>query len=520
MSAFTHTIPATGAVLAVGAEGSLDSFLENSFGPVARGLESVVFYSVPLFGTQFPLIVLWLVLLGLFFTVWLKLLSVRGMAHAIQLVRGRYTDKDAAGEISHFQALATALASTVGLGNIAGVAVAISLGGPGAAFWMIVAGFFAMSTKMAECMLAVKYRHVREDGTVSGGPMYYLRRGLADIGLKKTGLVLAALWAFFMMIAAIGTNAFQSNQAVAQIVEVAGGGSVGAWLDDNRWVLGLALALATGAAILGGVKGIAKVTEVLVPFMAVLYVASALIILAVNLTAIPAALAEIVTSAFNPQGVAGGAVGALIVGFQRAAFSNSAGVGDAPIAHSAVKTRRPATEGFVAALEPFVDTIIVCTMTALVIVTTGVFRDADPDAVDGVTLTSRSFATVAEWFPYLLAIAVVLFAVSTVLSNSYYGMKAFGYLFGDNRIAENVYKVVFLSFTVIGGAVSLGPVIVFTDSVFFLPAVCNGIGLYLLARVIRREFRGYWHSLRAGEFETVEEMHAARNTARRTTDGS
>lgn len=481
----------------------LDHFLEESFGPFAGAVESVVFFPLPLFGTEVPIIVLWLVVLGLFFTMWLKFLNVRGMKHAYDLVRGRYTSPDAVGEVSHFQALATALSSTVGLGNIAGVAVAISLGGPGATFWMIVAGFLAMSTKMAECFLAVKYRRIHADGTTSGGPMYYLRDGLAEIGKAGLGKVLAALWAFFMMLAAIGTNAFQSNQAVAQIVEVSGTGAFGTWMSENRWVLGLILAIITGVVIIGGIQSLAKVTGVLVPAMAIIYVLGCLVVLGANITAIPQALAEIVTGAFNPQGVAGGVVGSLIVGFQRAAYSNSAGVGDAPIAHSTVRTNRPQTEGFVASLEPFVDTIIVCTMTALVVVITGVWRDADPDTVNGVTLTSRSFATVAEWFPYVLALAVVLFAFSTVLSNTFYGMKGFGYLFGDRKSAENVYKVIFLCFTVIGASVSLGPVIVFTDSVFFLPAICNGIGLYLLAAMVRGDFRDYWQKLHAGEFERV-----------------
>ncbi|MGC2939154.1 MULTISPECIES: alanine/glycine:cation symporter family protein [unclassified Brevibacterium] len=490
----TAAAPATG----------IDGALERYFGPFAEAVEAVVFFPLPLFGTEIPIIVLWLVALGVFFTLWLKFLNVRGMKHAYDLVRGRYTSPDAVGEVSHFQALATALSSTVGLGNIAGVAVAISLGGPGAAFWLIVAGFFAMSTKMAECFLAVKYRRVHADGTTSGGPMYYLRDGLAEIGNARLGKILAALWAFFMMIAAIGTNAFQSNQAVAQLVEVSGTGAFGSWLSDNRWLLGVILAVITGFVIIGGIQSLAKVTGVLVPAMAVIYIVGCLIVLGANAAAIPQALIEIVTSAFNPQGVAGGVIGALIVGFQRAAYSNSAGVGDAPIAHSTVRTNRPQTEGFVASLEPFVDTVIVCTMTSLVVVITGVWRDADPDTVNGVTLTSRSFATVADWFPYVLAIAVVLFAFSTVLSNTFYGMKGFGYLFGDRKSAENVYKVIFLCFTVIGASVSLGPIIVFTDSVFFLPAICNGIGLYLLAKMIRGDFRDYWQKLHAGEFERVD----------------
>lgn len=492
------------SVLATADAGGVDAFLQRHFAPFAETVAEIVFFTVPIFGADVPLIVLWLVICGLFFTIWLKGLNVRGMGHAVQLVRGRYTPADASGEVSHFQALATALSSTVGLGNIAGVAIAVTIGGPGAAFWMIVAGFLGMSTKMAECMLAVKYRHVRANGTTSGGPMYYLRDGLAELGLRRAGLVLSALWASFMMIAAIGTNAFQANQATSQFVQVISTTDAGAWLDDNRWVMGVTLAAVTGMVIIGGIKSIARVTSVLVPFMAVLYVLGCLVVLSTNLAGIPEAVGIIISTAFNPEGVAGGAIGALIVGFQRATFSNSAGVGDAPIAHSAVKTDRPATEGFVASLEPFLDTVIVCTMTALTIVLTGVYRTADPEVVSGVTLTSQAFGSVVEWFPYVLTVAVVLFAFSTILSNSYYGMKGFGYLLGDSPRAEVGYKVVFLTFTVVGAAVALGPVILFTDSVFFLLAVCNVIGLYFLAPVVRREFSSYWTKLHAKEFPRVK----------------
>lgn len=485
----------------VPAADGVDATLQRYFGPFAEGLAGIVFYAVPIFGTEVPLIVGWLVVCGTFFTLWLKFLNVRGMKHALDLVRGKYTPADATGEVTHFQALATALSSTVGLGNIAGVAVAITIGGPGAAFWMFVAGFVGMSTKMAECTMAVKFRKVHADGTVSGGPMWYLRDGLASIGRPTLGVALATTWAAFMMIAAIGTNAFQSNQATTQLVNVAGTGGLGTFLSENRWTIGLATALITAAVIIGGIKSIARVTEMMVPLMAILYVGSCLIVLGANVTSIPAAVVEIVTHAFSPEGVAGGAIGSLIVGFQRATYSNSAGVGDAPIAHSVVKTNRPASEGFVASLEPFVDTIIICSMTALTIVVTGTWRGAE--GVEGVTITSQAFATVADWFPYVLAVAVWLFAYSTILSYAYYGMKAFGSLFGDNRLAENVYKVIFLSFTVIGAAATLGPVILFADSLLFLLALCNVLGLYFLAKVIRKEFSDYWTGLHDGDFAEI-----------------
>lgn len=479
---------------------AIDDVLDQYFAPYAEWLASIVFYPLPMFGTEAPIIVLWLIVAGTFFTLWLKFLNVRGMIHAVDLVRGKYTPADAVGEVSHFQALATAVSSTVGLGNIAGVAIAISLGGPGAAFWMVVAGFVGMSTKMVECSLAVKYRHVHADGTTSGGPMYYLRDGLAEVGFARTGKSLAIAWAFLMMIAALGTNAFQANQATQQLVDVADV----AWLTNNKWAIGTAMAALTAAVILGGIKTIARTTSLLVPFMTMLYVTGCLVVILTNIGGVPTALVEIITGAFSPEGVAGGVVGSLVVGLQRATFSNSAGVGDAAVAHSAVKTNRPASEGFVASLEPFIDTIIVCSMTAMTIVLTGTWQGADVQEVSGVTLTSRAFETVAPWFSYVLALAVLLFAYSTILSNSYYGMKGFGYLLGDSPRAEVAYKCIFLCFTVIGAASALGPIILFADSAFFLLALCNVIGLYFLAAVVRREFDTYWAGLKAGEFKIVK----------------
>ena len=404
--------------------------------------------------------------------------------------------------MTHFQALATAVSGTVGLGNIAGVAIAISLGGPGATFWMILAGLLGMATKMAECMMGVKYRREHPDGTVSGGPMYYLRHGLADRGLGSLGQVLAVLFSLFMVGASVGAgNMFQSNQATAQIVAVTGGDD--SFLADVPWVVGLVFAALAGAVIIGGIKSIARVTEKIVPFMAALYILACLVVLLWNATALPEAIGSIFSGAFTPEGVAGGAIGALIVGFQRAAFSNEAGLGSASVAHSAVKTKEPATEGFVAMLEPFIDTVVVCTMTALTIVITGAYTNPDASELGGVALTSDAFETVLPWFPNVLALAVVLFAFSTMISWSYYGMKATGYLFGDNVVAENAYKVLFLVFTVIGSAAALGPVINFSDSAIFLMSLPNLIGLYIMAPEIRAVITGYFARVRSGEVKQV-----------------
>nr|WP_152602199.1 alanine/glycine:cation symporter family protein [Cryobacterium roopkundense] len=450
---------------------------------------------------EIPVIVTWLVVAALFFTIYLKFQNVRGIKHAINLVRGRYSEPADAGEVSHFQALTTAISGTVGLGNIAGVAVAVSIGGPGATFWMIVVGFLSMSTKMAECTLGVKYRIERADGSVSGGPMYYLRDGLAALGKRRLGKFLAVLFALFCIGGAIGGgNMFQANQATSQIINVTGGadGPLGPW----RFVIGLVFALAVAAVIIGGIKSIAKVTEKIVPFMAVLYIIGCLAVIFTNFTAIPDAISQIFVGAFNPEGIAGGFVGVLIQGFQRAAFSNEAGVGSASIAHSAVKTKEPATEGFVALLEPFIDTVVICTMTALAIVITGTWRDTSSAA--GVETTSAAFKTVAPWFPILLAVAVVLFAFSTMISWSYYGMKATGYLFKDSPRAELGFKVAFCMFTVVGASLSLGPVIAFSDAMIFAMAIPNVIGLYLMARVIKKEIFSYRAKVESGEFAMVE----------------
>ena len=472
------------------------------FTSLSDWVTGIVFYAVPLFGIEVPLIVVWLVAAGAFFTVYLGFMQVRGPRLSIDLVRGRYSDPNDAGEVSHFQALATAVSGTVGLGNIAGVAIAISLGGPGATFWMILAGLLGMATKMAECTLGVKYRREHADGSVSGGPMYYLRDGLAERGMGGLGKVLAVLFSICMVGGALGGgNMFQSNQATAQIVAVTGGDD--SIFADSPWIIGLLFAAAAGAVIIGGIKSIARVTEKVVPFMAVLYLTACVIVIFANLSAVPGAFGEILTGAFSPEGVAGGAIGALIVGFQRAAFSNEAGLGSASVAHSAVKTREPATEGFVAMLEPFIDTVIICTMTALTIVITGTWNDPDASELGGVDLTSRSFETVLPWFPVVLAFAVVLFAFSTMISWSYYGMKATGYLFGDNVLAENVFKGLFLVFTVIGSAAALGPVINFSDSMIFLMGIPNIIGLYLLAKVIRSTIHSYYERVQSGEVKQV-----------------
>ncbi|MGA8209232.1 MAG: alanine/glycine:cation symporter family protein [Nocardioidaceae bacterium] len=482
----------------------VDETVSRYFGPISDFIVSIVFYSVPVFGADVSLIVLWLITAAIFFTFWLGLPQLTGLPHSLNLVRGRFSKPEDAGEVSHFQALATAVSGTVGLGNIAGVAVAISLGGPGATFWMILAGFFGMAAKMAECTLGVMYRHEHADGSVSGGPMYYLRDGVARItGNKGLGRFLAAFFAICCIGGSLGGgNMFQSNQATAQIVAVTGGDD--SPFADFNWVIGVFFAVVVGLVIIGGIKSIARVTEKIVPFMAGIYIAACLIVIIGSIDQVPGAMGDIVVGAFNPASIGGGFLGVLMVGFQRAAFSNEAGIGSASIAHSAVKTNEPATEGFVALLEPLIDTIIICTMTALTIVITGAWDDPDASELGGVGLTSRAFESVIPWFPNVLAVAVILFAFSTMISWSYYGMKATGYLFGDSATAEIVFKVVFCLFVVIGAALSLDPVIGFSDAMIFMMSIANVTGLYILAKTVRNEVRRHLGKVESGEFARVK----------------
>jgi len=483
------------------AQGGIDQEINEAIKPYADAVAGFIFSSFPVAGVQIPFVLVWLIAAALFFTFYFKFINLRAMRHGFQLVRGDYSDPTAAGEVTHFQALATALSGTVGLGNIAGVAVAVSLGGPGATFWMIVAGFLGMSTKFVECTLGVKYRNEYTDGSVSGGPMYYLSKGLAErnIKLKTLGKVLAVMFAIFCVGGSFGGgNMFQANQSFTQLLAVTGGET--SWLADKGWLFGLVIATFVGLVIIGGIQSIARVTSKIVPFMGVLYVSAGLLILLMNFSAIPAAFQAIFYGAFSPEGMAGGVVGVLFQGFKRAAFSNEAGVGSAAIAHSAVKTNRPVTEGFVALYEPFIDTVVVCTITALVIIVTGTW-DPTVDANQGVALTSSAFESAFGWFPWVLTMAVILFAFSTMISWSYYGLKAWTYLFGESLITDIVFKIMFLACVVIGSSMQLGSVIDFSDAMIFAMAFPNIIGVYFLLPVVKRELNEYWADYKAGRLQ-------------------
>lgn len=486
-------------------KGGIDAAVDAIMSPINAVLYNAIFYSVPFFGADLKLVVAWLVIGAVFCTIYFGFVNFRGFTQALRLVRGDYSDPNDHGEVSHFQALATALSGTVGVGNIGAVPVLIVLGGPGAVFWMIVAGLLGMSSKFCECTLGVKYRNDNPDGSVSGGPMYSLKKGLAELGKPTLGKVLAIIFAITVIFGCLGAgNMFQANQAYVQFVNITGGAD--SFVADKGWLFGLVFAVLVGIVIVGGIKSIAKVTEKVVPLMAVLYLLGALTVLIAHFDRIPAAIALIFGHAFSPQGVGGGFIGVLILGFQRAAFSNEAGIGSAAIAHSAVKTKEPVTEGLVSLLEPFVDTVVICTITALVILTT-VYGDPSVAHLSGVALTSEAMMRTVSWFPTPLAIAVVLFAFSTMISWSYYGLKGWTYCFGESKAMDLTFKVIFCLFVIVGCSIPLTSVLDFSDAMIFAMALPNILGIYLLAPIVKREMKSYFDRVASGEIVNYRNLN-------------
>jgi AGCS family alanine or glycine:cation symporter len=463
--------------------------LETNISILATGLSSIVFFKASIFSYEIPLIVLWLVLGALFFTVYLSFINIRGFTHAVRLISGKISGKaGAAGEISHFQALTTAVSGTVGIGNIAGVAIAISLGGAGAAFWLAVAGFLGMSTKFCECTLSTLYRTKHADGSIAGGPMFYLKEGLADLGRPKLGRVMAGFYAGCMVVGCFGIgNMFQSNQAAVILTAQLGDLN----FEYSNMVIGLLLAFATGLVIIGGLKSIAAVTSRLVPVMLLIYLIMVAAVLGLNFDRIDDALLMIVSEAFTASGINGGIIGAIIIGFQRAVFSNEAGLGSAAIAHAAAKTDEPVSQGMVALLEPFIDSVVVCTLTSLVIVILVILPGEATSGLSGIEMSSRAFDAAIPGSSALLSIIATLFAFSTMLAWSYYGLIALEYLLGRSEISGLIFKLVFLAFTVIGSTVDLKSVIEISDALVFLISIPNLVGLYFLAPRIKRELQAY-----------------------------
>ena len=460
----------------------LDLFFSN----IVAALETVFFTSI----AGIPLIILWIIFGGLFTTLRMGLINVRGFKHAIDIALGKYSQSGTGGEgeVSPAQALATALSGSVGLGNIAGVAIAIQMGGPGAVFWMSAAAILGMSSKFTECTLGVKYRIINPDGTVSGGPMYYLSEGLAKLGLTKLGRILAVSFALFCIPSCLGGgNMFQANQSLAALVTVA------PMIANYNWLFGLGLAFLVGLVIIGGISRIGVVTSKLIPAIVIIYLIACIWVLVIKINAIPHAVVTIIEQAFAPTAIEGGVAGVLVQGIRRSAFSNGAGFGAAAIAHAASQTKEPIQEGIVSILEPFIDTVLICNLTGLVIVSTGIYNYRDISAINGSQLAAEAFATVIGWFPSLLAIIVLLFAFSTIITWSYYGEQCWVYLFGQPTVMT--FKAIFLMSIFLGSVVNLGAVVDFSDMMLLATALPNLIGCILLSGNVAQDLRIYWQRL-------------------------
>jgi len=476
------------------AENGADAF----FATVNGYMATVLFYDVMPGEGNMPFVVAWLIIGAVYLTFRFGFINLRMMGHAFQILRGKYHAPDAKGEVTSFQALTTALSATVGLGNIAGVAIAIMIGGPGATFWMIVAGFFGMTTKFTEVTLAQMYREFRPDGHVMGGAMEYLSKGFKEKGMAGLGKVLAILFALLTVGGALGAgNMFQVSQAMGAVKEQV------PFFDGNEWIFGLIMAFAVGIVIIGGIKRIAHAAEAIVPTMVFIYLSACIWIIFSHASEVPTMLALIVSEAFNPTAVAGGMVGVIVQGFKRAAFSSEAGIGSAAIAHSAASVKYPVRQGFVALYEPFIDTVIICTMTALVIVITGVWNAPEHAALvearAGAALTSVAFGSVIAWFPLILSISVVLFAYSTMISWSYYGERSWTYVFGERY--SMVFRIVFVAFVVVASITSAGNILDFSDLLILSMAFPNIIALYLLQGKVAAALKDYMGRLRSGEFD-------------------
>ena len=490
-----------------------ESGVDAMFAKVNSAMAAVIFYPVTLPGMtmpdgqggekpgQAPIAVLILVLGAIYFTLRMGLPQLRSFKHAIDVVRGKYDDPNDVGEVTSFQALTAALSATVGLGNIGGVAIAIGTGGPGATFWMILAGFLGMASKFTECTLGQMYRETRPDGRIMGGAMYYLSRGLGEMKMGGLGKVLAVIFAVICIGASLGGgNTFQANQSLGAVKEIV------PFLEGKEWIYGLVMAAMVGVVILGGITRIARTAETIVPSMCAIYIVACVVILLMNLSALPAALGSIFSGAFNADAMFGGFLGVLVTGFKRAAFSNEAGIGSAAIAHSAARVPHPSREGIVALLEPFIDTIVVCTMTALVIVITGAYNN--PEYADlvasnrGAALTSNAMGDQLAFMPYVLGVAVILFAYSTMISWSYYGERCWAYLFGDS--SSIVYRIIFVIFVFLGSIATAQNVLDFGDLLIFGMVLPNIVGVVFLSGKVSRAYREYNQKLKAGDYDIAK----------------
>lgn len=483
-----------------------DVAIDALFGSINGFLARIIFFDIFPGETEMPFIVAWLIVAAVFLTLRFSFVNLRMMRHAFRILRGKYRTADDRGEVTSFQALSTALSATVGLGNIAGVAIAISIGGPGATFWMIVAGFLGMTTKFTEASLAQMYREVRPDGRLMGGAMEYLSRGLAEKGVPRLGKTFAIMFAIFTILGSFGAgSAFQVSQSMGAVQEQI------PFFHEMPIAYGLLMAVAVGLVIIGGLRRIAHVAEAVVPAMVVIYVSACLCVIISDIALLPDALSRIVIEAFSPIAVGGGTVGALVQGFKRAAFSSEAGLGSAAIAHSAASVKYPVRQGLVALYEPFIDTVVICTLTALVIIITGVYNAPEHEALraasQGAALTSVAFATVSSWLPMILALSVVLFAYSTAISWSYYGERCWVYVFGERY--SILYKAIFIGFVIIASIASAGNLLDFTDLLVLAMAFPNLIGLYVLSGKVKVALVEYQAKLKSGELDREAGIYPA-----------
>lgn len=468
--------------------------------PVSDAFSKVVFYPINIGDSSIPISILWILAGGIIFTILLKGIAFWGFKHASDLLLNKPSSDSktsGSGEVSSLQALATALSGTVGIGNIAGVAIAISIGGPGAAFWMFVGAFLGMSLKFVEAALAVKYRRFNSDGSVSGGPMYYISHGLTRKNLRWLGQPLAIFFAALLIPGALGGgNMLQVNQATAQVINITGGAN--SIFAQYPWIFGLIVAITVGFVIVGGIKSIANVTSKIVPFMCMLYVGLALFIIVVLFNQIPHAIYVVMKQAFVPDAVYGGVAGTIIIGLRRSVQSNEAGTGSAPIAYATVKTKEPISQGFISLLEPFI-TACLCALSGAAIVLTGAYKNYQT-GISGVELTSDAFQKVFSWSPYVLAAVIILFALSTIISWAYYGQKGWTYLFGENKKGIIIYQIIFCIVIVIGSTMNLTSIVNFTDAGLLAMAVPNMIAMYILFPDLKKDIRTYCKKHHFGKF--------------------
>lgn len=470
---------------------NMDAFMDKHIAPVSDAVANVIFYPVNFFGSNVPIIIFWILFAGIFFTIFFRGVSIWGLKHAIDVV-AKPVDKnsdESNGEVSSFQALATALSGTIGIGSIAGVAISISIGGPGAAFWIFAGAILGMSIKFIEASLAVKYRRFNLDGTVSGGPMHYIAHGLTRKKMRWLGQPLSAIFAVLCIGGAItGGNMIQINQSAHQLILITGGEH--SFMSGYAWVFGVLIAILVWMAVVDGIKSISKITTILVPAMCFLYIGAGLVVIFANFVHIPHAIALIVKEAFAPHAVVGGVFGTIIIGLRRSVQSNEAGTGAAAIAYATVKTNEPISQGFVALLETLL-TGILCLLTSFAIVFSGILDQTQVGQISGIELASSAFQSVISFFPYILSVVVILFALSTLISWAYYGQKAWTFLVGEGQKRNLTFNVIYCLFIIVGSAMNVASVINITDAMMIAMSVPNIIALYLLSPEIYADFKDY-----------------------------